>query len=395
MPFIECDFEASPHGNASLVGRTRSFDCIGLMPQMVAIMGQAFNQSYTFVQDQGDPFRMLNNGYGDIHISGYTLKEKRWKIVNFGFPFIAKIDYIYSPKPVAQVSESGLFDVFGPSTYVWILISLVLFCLVFLGLVYKDGQTSGFRYSYAVLYVLAAFFQETYPESRLPRGSTFLIIQWYIYSMVLTIMYSSVLITQLTYVKPEGGVNVLEDIVIKGMSPLLFYRASEVDSWAASEVYPYKELGQSINTFKDNTNAIRMLIEGGNALLSTSTVAEFELNEWRKHNPKSTQKDILRSDEPFSNGQYGSWIFGVENPIQEKVSKFLMRCFDNGIYHKVLREYGMTTATNTRMALPQQLGLKHFKVLSIVLLAGLLLSLVLFILEHILTPAKLKLFSSS
>ena len=46
-------------------------------------------------------------------------------------------------------------------------------------------------------------------------------------------------------------------VVFEGMSPLLFYRASEVDSWAASEVYPYKELGQSINTFKDNTNAIR------------------------------------------------------------------------------------------------------------------------------------------
>ena len=34
---------------------------------------------------------------------GYTLKAKRWHLATFGFPFITKIDYIYSLKPVAQV----------------------------------------------------------------------------------------------------------------------------------------------------------------------------------------------------------------------------------------------------------------------------------------------------
>ena len=152
---------------------------------------------------------------------GYTLKAKRWHLATFGFPFITKIDYIYSLKPVAQVgvdvepccrcdrpgreceelrtdegrtrsiikctvsknvllhnniciivqefgfllnymkyfqkqkclskdlnhnfcdivhfkvSESGLFDVFSTRTYVYILISVILTCLIFIVMVYK------------------------------------------------------------------------------------------------------------------------------------------------------------------------------------------------------------------------------------------------------------------
>ncbi|XP_023349125.1 uncharacterized protein LOC111717896 [Eurytemora carolleeae] len=373
MPFIACNVV-----NLSVKS------CEGLMPTMMEVMASHLNLSFSYILDNNDPFSMLNDGFGDIVISGYTVKYKRWKTVSFGFPFITKIDYIYSEKKTAKVSESGLYDVFSLNIYLIILLSICLVCVLFIVLVYQDGHKFEYRYTYAVLYVLAAFFQETYPETRLPRGAYFIILQWYLYSMMLTTMYSSVLITQLTYTKPAYPVNTLEDVVNKGLKPLMFEGSSLIDDWRQSDNEIYRVLVNSLETYTNNTRAIKM-IKDDFALLAESTVVEYELNQ----NTNSNSIHIYRSEDSFTAGQYGSWIFGLKNPLADDVSRFLQRCYETGIYTKILRDFTKYELQGKTLTLPQKLDLVHFKVLSLLVASGLTLALALFLLEIIFPPGKL------
>ena len=88
--------------------------------------------------------------------------------------------------------------------------------------------------SHTILYVIAAFFQETYPESKLPKGALKIVLMWYIYSMVLSYMYMSVLIQKLTIQKYVSPVNTLNDILRQDFSPLLFEHSGEIREWPSS-----------------------------------------------------------------------------------------------------------------------------------------------------------------
>ena len=57
---------------------------------------------------------------------------------------------------------------------------------------------------------------------------------WYIYSMVITNMYMSVLIKQLTHTHYVGSVESLEDVLDQNLIPLMFQRSSSIDPWKQS-----------------------------------------------------------------------------------------------------------------------------------------------------------------
>ena len=61
-----------------------------------------------------------------------------------------------------------------------------------------------------------------------------LVLIWYIYSMVITNMYMSVLIKQLTHTHYVGSVESLEDVLDQNLIPLMFQRSSSIDPWKQS-----------------------------------------------------------------------------------------------------------------------------------------------------------------
>ena len=57
---------------------------------------------------------------------------------------------------------------------------------------------------------------------------------WYIYSMVITNMYMSVLIKQMTHTSYIGSIESLEDVLNQNLIPLMFERSSSIDHWKQS-----------------------------------------------------------------------------------------------------------------------------------------------------------------
>ena len=115
-----------------------------------------------------------------------------------------------------------------------ILGSILTLSLVFTFLVWINKMKDQFKYTHAILYVIAAFFQETYPEAKLPRGTLKLILMWYLYSMILSYMYMSVLIQKLTINKYVSPVNSLGDVFTQHLSPLLYEHSAEISDWPTS-----------------------------------------------------------------------------------------------------------------------------------------------------------------
>ena len=93
-----------------------------------------------------------------------------------------------------------MLEVFDTTSYILIVSSVVVTSLVFSLLVWLnrflqqenrvivkfnsdpllfDRMSHPHRYSHTVLYVVAAFFQETFPESKLPLGTLKLVLLWY------------------------------------------------------------------------------------------------------------------------------------------------------------------------------------------------------------------------
>ena len=61
-----------------------------------------------------------------------------------------------------------MFDV---ETYLFILATIVLMIAVLISMIIIQKLDYPMRYSQTVLYVVAAFFQETYPKTKVPRGA--------------------------------------------------------------------------------------------------------------------------------------------------------------------------------------------------------------------------------
>ena len=57
---------------------------------------------------------------------------------------------------------------------------------------------------------------------------------WYVYSMMLTYVYMSVLIQKMTQTKYTGTVETLPDILDNGLTPMFYHRSSLISDLASS-----------------------------------------------------------------------------------------------------------------------------------------------------------------
>ena len=278
------------------------------------------------IDENEDVFSSLRDGRTHIQISGYTIKSSRWSIVDFGFPFLSKQDYIFTRMPEVKVDPWGLLTIFDVTTYVLIGVSILLVCLLFITL---SVHRSLAEHSSTVVYLLAAFFQETFPESRLPGGSLRIILQWYFYSMTITFMYQCVLINKLTVAEFDRPVDSISQLLAQDLTPLIFYKSSNFEEWKISKDGGLRRIAPMLQGFSSNKEAVeRLHSEKGLAVLSSRTLMEYQMLLQKK-------QDTYISREPFVRGYSSSWMFGQGFPLGTNISTFLARTFETGIYHKV------------------------------------------------------------
>ena len=271
-------------------------------------------------------FSSLRDGRTHIQISSYTIKLSRWGLADFGFPFLTKQDYIFTRMPEVKVDPWGLLTIFDVTTYILIGVSVLLVCFLFIALAVDRSLA---EHSSAIAYLLAAFFQETFPRSRLPGGSLRLILQWYLYSMTITFMYQCVLINKLTVAEFDRPVDSIGQILAQDLTPLIFYKSSDMEDWKNSKDGTLRRIGQRLVGFSSNREAVeRLHSEKGLVVLSSRTPMEYEMFLQKK-------QETYISKEPFVRGYFSSWMFGKGFPLGENISTFLARTFETGIYHKV------------------------------------------------------------
>ena len=220
-------------------------------------------------------FSSLRDGRTHLQVSGYTIKSSRWGLVDFGFPFLTKQDYIFTRMPEVKVDPWGLLTIFDVTTYVLIGVSILLVCLLFILL---SVHRSLAEHSSTIVYLLAAFFQETFPQSRLPWGSLRIILQWYFYSMTITFMYQCVLINKLTVAEFDRPVDSIGQLLAQDLTPLIFYKSSNIEEWKNSKDGGLRRLGQRLEGFRSDREAVeRLHSEKGLAVLSSRTTMEYEM----------------------------------------------------------------------------------------------------------------------
>ena len=142
----------------------------------------SFNFSYIFKSEDS-----LNSYNGtDLIINPFSYKLSRYQQFDFGFPFLSSPEHIYSLKPeikvrfqaikakkklfLLQVDSHNIITVFDEWTYLLILVSILVVSLVYISMLHLQDIIYPTRHTQTFLYVVAAFFQETYPRSKLPRG---------------------------------------------------------------------------------------------------------------------------------------------------------------------------------------------------------------------------------
>ena len=72
------------------------------------------------------------------------------------------------------------------------------------------------------------------PASLSPLRVSQVVLMWYVYSMVITNMYMSVLIKQMTHTSYVGSVESLEDVISQNLVPLIFEKSSSIPLWTNS-----------------------------------------------------------------------------------------------------------------------------------------------------------------
>ena len=158
--------------------------------------------------------------------------------------------------------------------------------------------------------------------------------------MVLTFMYQSVLINKLTVTQFDRPVDSLAQILHQGLTPLIFYRSSNIKEWKASEETVFRKIGDRLQGYTSDSEALhRLLSEDGFAMLSTQNLVEYEI--YKKKIPGAT----YMSREPFQKNMfYSSWMFGRGFPLGSNISRLLQRSFETGIYRKVSRLVSLNKA---------------------------------------------------
>ena len=237
-----------------------------------------------------------------------------------------KQDYIFTKMPQVKVDPWGLLTIFDVTTYILIGVTILIVCLLFIILSFRRSLA---EHSSTIVYLVAAFFQETFPESRLPWGSLRIILQWYFYSMTITFMYQCVLINKLTLAEFDRPVDSIDQLLAQELTPLIFGKSSNIDEWRNSQDGRFRTLSQRHEGYSSDREAVeRLHSEKGLAVLSSRTTMDYQMFLQKK-------QETYMSKDPFVHGYYSSWMFGKGFPLGENISTFLARAFETGIYHKV------------------------------------------------------------
>jgi len=80
---------------------------------------------------------------------------------------------------------------------------------------------------------------------------------WYLYSMILTSVYTSVLIQQMTQTKYVGTIENLADIVNQNYIPMAFYKSSLMIDYKNSNNPVKNTIAKTHIGFKDDSEAVR------------------------------------------------------------------------------------------------------------------------------------------
>ena len=89
--------------DCSGVGRTIA--CNGMMVDLLHLFTSKTSTPYTYtMQNKSSEYlTSLNSGQTHVQISSYTIKEKRFSTIQFGFPFKYSQDFIFTKLPKIQV----------------------------------------------------------------------------------------------------------------------------------------------------------------------------------------------------------------------------------------------------------------------------------------------------
>ena len=317
MPYLNC---------SKSLGEVK---CKGIMADLFKLYCKFAHVSCNYslqIGENEDVYSSLRDGRTHVQISSYTIKQSRWGLVDFGFPFLSKQDYIFTRMPQVKVDPWGLLTIFDVTTYILIGVTILIVCLLFIILSFRRSLA---EHSSTIVYLVAAFFQETFPESRLPWGSLRIILQWYFYSMTITFMYQCVLINKLTLAEFDRPVDSIDRLLAQELTPLIFGKSSNIDEWRNSKDGRFRTLSQRHEGYSSDREAVeRLHSEKGLAVLSIRTTMDYQMFLQKK-------QETYMSKDPFVHGYYSSWMFGKGFPLGENISTFLARAFETGIYHKV------------------------------------------------------------
>ena len=92
----------------------------------------------------------------------------------------------------------------------------------------------------------------------------------------------------------------------------------------------FRQLAVNHFGFKDDSEAVLKLVEGGYALISKETSVNYQIGEHNKGNV--TYKSVKAINDDFT---YTTWLMGKNSPISSTVSSFLSDMLQHGIYAKV------------------------------------------------------------
>ena len=78
--------------------------------------------------------------------------------------------------------------------------------------------------------------------------------------MMVTYVYMSVLIQQMTQTKYVGTIETLADVVNQNKIPLIYYKSSMIDVYRQSESYVKRTIANTHEGFQDDSEAVRLQI---------------------------------------------------------------------------------------------------------------------------------------
>ena len=141
--------------------------CNGTMVDLLKLFVEKYQLNYSYHDADKESLNIA--GGADLVINPHSYKIDRFLNFSYGFPFMTTPEYIFTKKPDVEVDSLGIATVFDSWSYIFILTSILVISLVFIVIIVLRKIRYPLRYNQTILYVVAAFFQETFPKSKLPK----------------------------------------------------------------------------------------------------------------------------------------------------------------------------------------------------------------------------------